>query len=97
MSSSKIFVNQPYRLKLQTATDLSSSQVVQIKYKKPDSGNEGTFSGTVASATKIYHDITGAENDEAGVWRFQADAQYLANGEYYPGQTWFQTVHARFT
>jgi hypothetical protein len=94
---SKRYVSQPYRLRLQTATDLTSAPVVQIKYKKPVSGTEGTFSGTVASATKIYHDLTGTENDEAGVWRFQTDAQYLANGEYYPGETWFQTVHARFT
>lgn len=93
---SKIYKDQPYRLQLQTATDLTSATVVQIKYRKPG-GTEGTFSGTVASATQIYHDLTGTENDEAGVWKFMSDAQYLSGGEYYPGETWFQTVHARFT
>lgn len=93
---SKIYVNNPYRLQLQTATDLSSAPTVQIHYRKPD-GTEGTFSGTVASSTQIYHDVTGTENDEAGVWRFQTDAQYSANGEPYDGETWFQTIHASFT
>lgn len=94
---SKIYVNQPYRLRLQTATDLSSAPSTQIRYRKPQSGTEGVFSGTVTSSTKIYHDVTVAENNEAGVWKFQTDAQYLAGGEYYPGETWFQTIHARFT
>lgn len=92
----KIYVNQPYRLRLQTRTDLTSAPVVQIKYQKP-SGLTGTFSGTVASSSKIYHDITGTENDESGDWKFQTDAQFLANGEYYPGETWTQRIHARFT
>lgn len=93
---SKIYVDQPYRLKLQTGTDLSSAQTVQIKYQKP-SGTTGTFSGTVASSTQIYHDLTGTENNEDGEWLFQSDAQYLSNGEYYPGETWKVKVWARFT
>lgn len=94
---SKIYVNQPYRLRLETQTDLTSAPSVQIKYRKPQSGTEGTFSGAALNSSEIYHDVTGTENDEAGVWRFQTDAQYLAGGEYYPGETWHQTVHARFT
>lgn len=93
---SKIYKDQPYRLRLETCTDLSSATVVQIKYRKPG-GTEGTLSGTVLNSSEIYHDITGTENDEAGVWKFMTDAQYLSGGEYYPGETWFQTVHARFT
>jgi hypothetical protein len=93
---SKIFVSQPYRLRLETCTDLTSASVVQIKYKKPG-GTEGTFSGTALNSSEIYHDVTGTENDEAGTWKFMTDAQYLSGGEYYPGETWFQTVHARFT
>ncbi len=93
---SKIYIGQPYRIQLQTATDLSSAPVVQINYKKP-SGATGTFSGTVASSTEIYHDLTGTENNESGDWRFMSDAQYLANGEYYPGETWTQKVWDLFT
>lgn len=93
---SKIYVNQPYRLRLETCTDLTSAPVVQIKYRKPG-GTTGTFSGASLNSSEIYHDVTGTENDEAGEWRFQTDAQYTAGGEYYPGETWFQTVHARFT
>lgn len=93
---SKIYISQPYRLQLQTATDLTSAAVVQIKYKKPG-GTIGTFSGVVASSSEIYHDLTGTENNESGDWKFQSSAQYLASGEYYPGETWVQKVWDLYT
>lgn len=92
----KIYVDAPYTLQLQTGTDLTSAPTVQIRYKKP-SGATGVFSATVVSSTEMYHDLTGTENNEAGVWMFQSDAQYLSNGEHYPGETWFQKIWEPFT
>lgn len=92
-----IYVNQPYQLVLETGTDLTDCPNIQIRYKKPISGNTGVFSGAISSSSRILHNVTGTENDEVGDWRYQTDAQYLPNGEYYPGETWVQTVKARFT
>lgn len=89
--SGKVYKGSPYTLKLESETDLSSTSSLQIGYRKP-SGIEGVFSASVTETTKLYHDLTGTENNEAGDWRFRSYPQYLPNGEFYKGETWIQKI-----
>jgi hypothetical protein len=64
------FINQPYRVNLETYLTLSLATIRQIKYKKPDSTvfiKDASYSGSI-----LYRDFTAAEIDQLGVWTFQS-------------------------
>jgi hypothetical protein len=50
-----------------------------VIYQKPQSGTVGQVTATVTDSTKLSAAITGAINDEAGVWNYQG--QYTFSGD----------------
>ena len=64
-----IFINQNYRANIETNLNLSLATIKQFKIKKPDSTviiKNASYSGSI-----LYYDLTGTENDQAGLWTFQ--------------------------
>jgi hypothetical protein len=87
-----IFVDQPYDLYLEAQDPdesdihLSDSVIKQIYYIKPD-GTTGSWSATVSGAnnSKLYHRVTGAENDQDGIWYFHNRVTWIDDPGYCPG------------
>jgi hypothetical protein len=87
-----IFVNQPYDLYLEAQDpdesdiQLSDSVTRQIYYIKPD-GTSGSWSATLAGTanSKLYHRVTGSENDQSGVWYFHNMAVWIDDPNHCPG------------
>ena len=86
MQTKNIYKTQPYRLILDTKTDLSSAVHYKITYIKP-SGVIGFFNAImdVVDNTLLYTDVTGEQNDECGVWAVRAHVQFDAGENYTPG------------
>ena len=78
-----IFKGQPYRLSLETATNMAGAEELEIEYRKPDA-TAGAWTAT-GSGTTVYRDIPGDENDQAGVWRFRARVKFDPAENWTPG------------
>lgn len=66
----KIYVDDTPRIELDLLTDLSTSTVQNILYKKPD-GTEGTWTADI-EYTKLYYQSVAGDIDQAGKWLLQA-------------------------
>ena len=74
----KIYAGQDFRLRLATATDLSTATSVVIKYFKP-AGASGSWAGTIAStaATVVYCDLAvSTTTGQQGFWTVWAYATF---------------------
>lgn len=91
---SKVFQGQNYRLYISVDADITGVQTAEIKYQKPDT-TTGQWIATVESETtgRIYYDVTAANNDAAGVWKFWAYITF-SNGDIMPGVAQEVTVYA---
>lgn len=69
---SSVRIDQPYSLALDTNNALNDATATNILYRKPD-GTTGTLTGSV-SDTSIIASVTGAINDQAGLWCFHTTA-----------------------
>lgn len=56
---------------LDTETALATATLVAIKVEKPD-GTTATWTGAVASSTKISYTLTASDFDQAGLYKMQA-------------------------
>jgi len=81
---SAIFKDQPYELILENGQAMVGATVA-ITYIKPDA-TKGSFAATI-DGTELKYDVTGAENDVAGFWHFQASVLYLGDATATPGTT----------
>ena len=66
----KIYTDNPYTLRLDTNEDLSAVTEPKLIYRKED-GTVDEVSGSV-SGTKIVAEVSGAVNDEAGIWTWKS-------------------------
>ena len=96
MSQNKIYVNQPFRLKLNSKIDLRSANAYRIQVFKP-SGATGTLTTgvTLLSPSRIYYDYTATTNDESGDWRWQGEVQLDIGADWTPFATGFYHIFAR--
>lgn len=81
----KIYVNQDWRLELETGQDLSGILKVYIKWVKPN-GSARSIEARVLDPTEgiIYYDFKGVDLDIPGVWKFWAYVVFT-DGKQMPG------------
>ena len=91
---SKIIAGAPYRLELDTGISLSAATQTRILYKAPD-GAEGYFTASV-SGTKVYADITGAQNNQAGLWKFHSSVLFTGLDAPYLGEAFDLKIYGKF-
>jgi hypothetical protein len=85
---SVLYKGQDYRITLNTGVDLTIASETKVLYKKPGGGNGEWVSSVVT--VSMYYDVTAADNDEDGVWQFQAYAEI--SGKIYFGSIVKQTI-----
>lgn len=81
-----IYVNQPFKIILDTATDLTNASVIQIRIVDPDgivSLKTATIDGTIATA--IDCNIAGSFNNKAGQWVYRAWVTFTGDANPVPG------------
>jgi hypothetical protein len=74
----KIYRGQPFTVLIDTGQAMSGGASPLILYEKP-SGTTGEVTATVTDSTKLSGAITGAINDESGLWSFQG--KYTFSGD----------------
>ena len=87
----KIYVNQSkLRLQLNTGVDIVQGDVLEIRYRKPNSAIIYSFTATELSTTKgaIYYDFKAGDLNVAGVWTFWAFITFAgdSDGGFAPGE-----------
>lgn len=71
MAEDKVYINQIWRLVLETEADLTGANEFLIRYKNPDGDiDEFTASCDDESIGDIYYDIQTGEANIKGFWRF---------------------------
>jgi hypothetical protein len=91
----KIYLNQDsLRIELTTDVDITGATLLEIRYKKPVSGDTGEWTAIVGDpgAGMIYYDLTGTELDEVGTWTFWAYVTFSDNRSA-PGEPVKVTVY----
>lgn len=88
-------LNSPFRLNLDTSTNLSGATSPTIYWKKQN-GDTGSQSGTI-DGTIIYTDFAGATIDTQGVMHFQAAITFSGDTAETRGRTAIINVLPNFT
>ena len=71
MADERVFKNQTlFDLILNTGENITAADPVKIKYKKPESGNTGEWTGEIYDTTKIKYSCGEDDIDESGHWIF---------------------------
>jgi hypothetical protein len=88
----KIYKGQPFTIVIDTSQTLSGGASPLVIYKKP-SGTTGEVVATVTDTTKLSGAITGAINDESGVWYFQGKYTFTGDAAGTYTETHSETVY----
>ena len=91
----KIYKNQSLKIKVEVElTTLADVATILIKYEKPESGEEGSWTGSVFGDVTdgiIVYDCEAGDGsvdgdlDEIGVWKIWGEVTYNS-GAYYVGE-----------
>lgn len=78
-----LFKGQDFRVNLDTGIDLAGATELKIYYKTP-TGDKNFWDvlGNI-DGTKLFHDVTAAENKDAGFWTFQTYIKAADGREYW--------------
>ena len=74
-----VYKDQPYQLTFDTNNAQGGASDTNIIYRKPD-GEDGTLTGS-ASGNNVVADVSGAINDQVGVWSFHAISTFSGDTE----------------
>ena len=89
-----IFIDQPYKLELDTEVSQATATNPNISYRKP-SGTTGTWPGTI-DGENIFYIVTSSDNDESGTWKFQAASTFSGYSGETRGRTYEMDVLSHF-
>lgn len=98
----KIYIGDTPLIRVDCVTDITAVSGQLIKYKKPVSGDTGSWPATIASDPNTgkgryleYNGLTTSDLDEAGDWKFQAFVTF-SGGATFHGETATQTIFDLF-
>jgi hypothetical protein len=79
-----VYKNQSYSLTLNTDStlDFATASITHILYVKPDE-TKGFFDATVLAGNKLTYEVASNENDQDGLWKFQAYVEFASGKKYF--------------